>query len=53
MEFQPKPKDVLDPWGNQYQYKKPAEKSGMEYDLWSIGPDGQDGTDDDIGNWQQ
>ena len=47
------PKDVLDPWGNQYEYKKPAEKSGMEYDLWSIGPDGQDGTDDDIGNWQQ
>lgn len=47
------PKDVLDPWGNQYQYQKPAEKSGMEYDLWSVGPDGQDGTDDDIGNWQQ
>jgi len=23
------------------------------YDVWSMGPDGQSGTEDDIGNWQQ
>jgi len=44
-------KDIpLDPWGNPYQYKVPGNH-GMDFDVWSFGPDGQDGTDDDIGNW--
>ncbi len=40
-----------DPWGNPYQYRFPAQKSKDGYDVWSNGPDGQSGTDDDIGNW--
>lgn len=41
-----------DPWGNAYGYKNPGEKNTRFVDLWSAGPDGQDGTDDDVGNWQ-
>src|SRR5688572_28661736 len=33
-----------DPLGNQYQY----EQSGDAFRIWSVGPDGQDGTEDDI-----
>ena len=40
-----------DPWGNPYKYRFPGVKNPSSYDVWSIGPDGQDGTDDDIGNW--
>ena len=38
-----------DPWGNDYQFLSPGENG--EYDVFSAGPDGQPGTDDDIGNW--
>lgn len=38
-----------DPWGNDYQLLSPGELSSI--DLFSNGPDGQPGTDDDIGNW--
>ncbi|MGI9455462.1 MAG: type II secretion system major pseudopilin GspG [Aeoliella sp.] len=41
-----------DPWGNPYRIAAPGKKKADTYDLWSLGPDGQDGTDDDIGNWQ-
>ena len=41
----------LDPWGNPFQYRFPAQKSRDGYDLWSNGPDGQPDTEDDIGNW--
>ncbi len=41
-----------DPWGQPYMYRYPAQKSKKPYDLWSIGKDGQDGTEDDIGNWK-
>ena len=41
----------LDPWGNPYQYRYPAQKSKDGYDVWSMGPDGQNETEDDIGNW--
>ena len=40
-----------DPWGNEYQYVSPGKKNPDSYDLSSNGPDGQSGTDDDIGNW--
>lgn len=42
-----------DPWDHEYQYAYPGthnEKKDMP-DIWSVGPDGEDGTDDDIGNW--
>jgi general secretion pathway protein G len=45
-------KDIpLDPWGNAYVYAYPGTHSTNGYDLYSYGPDGQDGTDDDISNW--
>lgn len=41
----------LDPWKQPYQYCFPGKHNKNGYDVWSKGPDGQDGTDDDIGNW--
>ncbi len=41
-----------DPWGNAYQYEYPPTHGQGEYpDIWSLGPDGQDGTEDDIVSW--
>ena len=42
-----------DPWGRPYQYKSPGEHG--DYDLWSLGKDGQPGGSGeaaDIANWQ-
>lgn len=42
----------LDPWGRPYQYKSPGEHG--EFDLFSLGKDGQPGGSDenaDITNW--
>ena len=41
-----------DPWDNEYQYLAQGKKNPNGYDMWSNGPDGQSGTDDDIGNWE-
>jgi len=43
-----------DPWGNDYQYEFDA-MVGTDYDpkIWSFGPDGEDGTADDICSWTQ
>ncbi|BDX04596.1 type II secretion system major pseudopilin GspG [Planctobacterium marinum] len=38
-----------DPWGNDYQLLNPGEMGTI--DVFSNGPDGQPGSDDDIGNW--
>jgi general secretion pathway protein G len=45
-------KDVgNDPWGNPYQYAFPSSRYGNEKpDISSWGPDGQNGTEDDIYN---
>ena len=40
-----------DPWGKPYVYLCPGTHNTSGYDLYSYGPDGQDGTDDDINNW--
>jgi general secretion pathway protein G len=40
-----------DPWGNEYIYKQPGQHNEYGYDLSSLGPDSQPGTDDDIINW--
>ena len=40
-----------DPWGNEYRYSASGKKNSGSFDVWSVGPDGQDGSDDDIGNW--
>jgi len=45
-----------DPWGNEYQYASPANRSGSttrNFEIWSFGPDMIDGTDDDLGTWTQ
>lgn len=41
-----------DPWGNTYGYRQPGQRNASGYDLFSFGPDGREGTDDDIGNWE-
>lgn len=41
-----------DPWGNPYVYKIPGTHNTTSYDLYSIGRDKQEGTEDDIVNWK-
>jgi general secretion pathway protein G len=41
-----------DPWGNPYQYEfPPTHGTGDTPDIWSYGPDGEDGTEDDVCSW--
>ena len=44
-------KVFVDPWNNPYQYTAKGTHNQGSFDVWSFGPDGQNGTDDDIGNW--
>jgi len=41
----------LDPWKHNYIYASPGKHNPNGYDISSDGPDGQEGTDDDIVNW--
>jgi general secretion pathway protein G len=41
----------IDAWGNVYIYHYPGKHNPNSYDLLSAGPDGKEGTEDDIGNW--
>ena len=43
----------LDPWDRPYRYEYPGRHNQDLPDIWSSGPDGVDGTDDDVGNWEQ
>ena len=44
----------LDPWDNPYEYEYPPTHNTRDFpDIWSLGPDGEADTDDDIGNWRQ
>ena len=38
-----------DPWGNDYVYLSPGTEG--DYDIISFGPDGREGGDNDISNW--
>ncbi|MEW6186454.1 MAG: type II secretion system protein GspG, partial [Thermodesulfobacteriota bacterium] len=43
-----------DPWGNDFKYMSPGVNN-RDFDLWSMGPDGEDGGEDkdaDITNWE-
>ncbi|MFM8683977.1 MAG: type II secretion system protein GspG, partial [Chthoniobacterales bacterium] len=40
----------LDPWNKPYQYSNPGKLNPRGFDLVSMGPDGQLGTEDDINN---
>ena len=42
---------LQDPWGRPYQYQFPGQYSEDKPDIWSLGPDGEDGSEDDVGNW--
>ena len=43
---------LKDPWDHEFQYNAHGQHNEGKYDLWSWGPDGKDGTDDDIVNWK-
>ena len=43
------PKDA---WGKTYYYTCPGTHNNGDYDVYSSGPDGQPGNDDDIHNWE-
>jgi general secretion pathway protein G len=54
----PKGKPIMesvptDPWGNAYIYVNPGQKNPSKFDVRSKGGDGQEGTEDDVGNWQE
>ena len=40
-----------DPWGRDYVYVYPGNYG--EYDIYSFGPDGLKGTEDDVCNWKK
>ena len=44
-------KSPADPWGNPIQYTYPGSHNGDGPDIWSMGPDKQSGTSDDVNNW--
>ena len=47
----PLPNDL---WGRPWGYRQVSENGDPdEYDLWSVGKDGEEGTDDDITSWKQ
>lgn len=40
----------FDPWGLKYRYVCPGQHGA--FDLFSVGPDGTEGTDDDVTSWK-
>ncbi|WP_320046864.1 type II secretion system major pseudopilin GspG [uncultured Ilyobacter sp.] len=44
---------LADPWNNPFIYESPGEYNEETYDLSSAGPNGQEGDDDDITNWEK
>jgi general secretion pathway protein G len=46
-----KPDALIDPWGRKIGYRNPGKRNAGGYDVFSLGPDGLENTEDDIGNW--
>ena len=46
-QFLPKPVPN-DQWGNAWIYRNPSDIEGLNYDLISVGPDGEEDTEDDL-----
>jgi hypothetical protein len=45
--------EYLDSWGRPFLYRcDGGQHNKQQFDLWSAGPDGESGTDDDITNWK-
>ncbi|MBM3239337.1 type II secretion system protein GspG [Candidatus Poribacteria bacterium] len=42
-----------DPWKNPYIYRSPSDRPGYYYEIISMGPDGKEGTEDDITSWME
>jgi general secretion pathway protein G len=42
----------VDPWQRPYQYRCPGQH-GDDFDILSLGADGTEGNEDDIGSWKQ
>lgn len=42
----------IDPWGFEYLYRRPGIKNPESFDIYSVGKDGIEGTEDDVGNWE-
>jgi len=45
-------KKPRDPWDTEYRYSVPGQ-GDREFDIVSMGPDGQEGTDDDVNSWEE
>lgn len=45
--------DLKDQWDREWIYRAPGEYNKNSYDLSSAGRDKQEGTDDDITNWER
>jgi len=47
----------VDPWENELKYELVEEEgttpTGPPFHIWSLGPDKEDGTEDDIRNWSE
>ena len=41
----------IDPWGRPYVYRFPGQYNTTGVDVYSYGPDGNEGGGDDVGNW--
>ncbi len=46
-----KPQGIVDPYGRKYEYRYPGKHNTTSYDIFSLGFDAKEGTEDDIGNW--
>jgi general secretion pathway protein G len=44
-------KKPIDPWGREYKYKSPGDHRQADYDLYSLGKDGIESSDD-VKNWE-
>ena len=45
--------NFTDPWGNELVYREEGEVNEDGFDILSIGPDGEEDTEDDIGNFRK
>lgn len=45
--------DFMDPWRKELVYRNPGDVNEDGFDLLSVGPDGEEDTEDDIGNFRK
>ena len=43
----------VDPWQRPYVYVCPGRNNPSSYDIYSLGSDGREGTEDDVTNWSR